>query len=357
VGFGLCVLLFVRALAEADIASAWGRIEAVGPAIVLVLLPFPVALFMDAWSWHRLLRALDRTAPLGKLFELRFAIEAVTNSAPVGPLWADALAPILLARHAPVPAVDAFASITAKRWIVVRMHATFVALSGVLGASAILHASHELIGSGSLLTMVFGAAAFLVLSSLGFQALVAKGSLGARVSARLERFRRIKAWIEERRHHFAHADAQIARLSSDRRADAGASLRMLGLWVFEGLETYVILRLLGAHLSVIEVLSFDAALSVVRSAAMFAPGGIGVQDVGYLAVLQAYGVADAGSVGPAFVVVKRLKEAFWMIVGFVILARSGPRALAEAREAVRRDEEGVEPPEPQSPAQPPPSST
>lgn len=339
-------------MAEADIASAWDRIEAIGPAVVVVLLPFPVALFMDAWSWHRLLRALDRRAPLAKLFELRFAIEAVTNSAPVGPLWADALAPILLARHSKVPAVDAFASITAKRWVVVRMHATFVALSGVLGATAILRASRRLVGSDALLYMVFGAAAFLVATSLGFQALVAKGSLGARISARLERFGRVKAWIETRRHHFAHADAQIARLSSDRRADAGASLRMLGLWVFEGLETYVILRLLGAHLSVIEVLSFDAALSVVRSAAMFAPGGIGVQDVGYLAVLEAYGVADAGSVGPAFVVVKRLKEAFWMIVGFVILARSGPRALAEAREAVRREEE-----EDQSPAQPPPSAT
>ena len=64
---------------------------------------------------------------------------------------------------------------------------------------------------------------------------------------------------------------QLARLSKDKRAGAAAAWRMLGLWVFEGLESYVILRLLGAPLGVIEVLSFDAALSVVRSTAMFAP--------------------------------------------------------------------------------------
>jgi hypothetical protein len=58
---------------------------------------------------------------------------------------------------------------------------------------------------------------------------------------------------------------------------------------------------------------------------MFAPGGIGVQDVGYLAVLQAYGVPDAASIGPAFVVLKRLKETFWIAIGFGVLARSGPR--------------------------------
>ena len=101
----------------------------------------------------------------------------------------------------------------------------------------------------------------------------------------------------------------------------------------------------------LEALSVGAALSVVRSVAMFgAPSGIGVQDVGYLAVLQAYGVADASTVGPAFVVLKRLKEAFWMAFGFVILARSGPRALAEAREVVKAEEEAPQDPQPPSAA-------
>ncbi|MBS2020627.1 MAG: flippase-like domain-containing protein [Deltaproteobacteria bacterium] len=340
VGFALCAGLFVRTLAQADLASAWTRIQAIGPVVLVCLLPFPVALFMDAWAWHGLLRAIGRKTRLGLLFRLRFAIEAVTNSAPVGPLWADALAPILLTRHTDVPAADAFATIVAKRWVVVRMHATYVALTGAFGATAILRASQVLLHNDSLLVGVFTAALFLAVLAIVFQLLVSKGGLGGRISARLAKWKRISSWVESRRHHFSRADTQLAKLSADHWVNATASWRMLGLWFFEGLETWVILKLLGVQLTVVEVLSFDAALSVVRSIAMFgAPSGIGVQDVGYLAVLRAYGVADADTVGPAFVVLKRIKEALWMAVGFVILARSGPRALAEARLAVKVEEE------------------
>ncbi|MEA2752602.1 MAG: hypothetical protein QOI41_6745, partial [Myxococcales bacterium] len=322
VAFAACVGLFVHALAKSNLAAAWERIEAIGPAAVLVVVPFPFALAMDAWAWKGLLAALGRKASWRTLFVVRIGTEAVTNSAPAGAMWADAISPLLVSRRTGIPAVDVFAASTAKRWTVVRMHGGYVAICGALGASSILHASRVLMGSDVLFVSVFVAATGLVLLSIAIEALASRGQIAGRISGTLGRFARVKNWIEARRHHFARADVQLARLSQDKRAGAEAAWRMLGLWVFEGLESYVILRLLGAPLGVIEVLSFDAALSVVRSTAMFAPAGIGVQDVGYLAVLQAYGVPDAASLGPAFIVLKRLKEAFWIVIGFAILARS-----------------------------------
>jgi uncharacterized membrane protein YbhN (UPF0104 family) len=327
VAFAACIGLFVHALAKSDLTAAWGRIEAIGPSAFLVVVPFPFALAMDAWAWKGLLAALDRKAAWWTLFKIRIGTEAVTNSAPAGAMWADAISPLLVAHRAGIPAVDVFAASTAKRWTVVRMHGGYVALCTAFGASSILHASRVLTGSDVLLVSVFAAATGLVLLSIAIEALASRGKVAGRISGMLVRFRRVKSWIEARRHHFARADVQLARLSKNKRAGAAAAWRMLGLWIFEGLESYVILRLLGAPLGVIEVLSFDAALSVVRSTAMFAPAGIGVQDVGYLAVLQAYGVPDAASLGPAFIVLKRLKEAFWIAIGFGILARAGPRAV------------------------------
>jgi hypothetical protein len=70
-------------------------------------------------------------------------------------------------------------------------------------------------------------------------------------------------------------------------------------------------------------MSFDAALSVVRSAAVFAPAGIGVQDVGYLTVLEAYGVPGTSGIAPAFVLLKRMKEALFVAIGFIVIARTG----------------------------------
>jgi glycosyltransferase 2 family protein len=349
--FAACVLLFVHALARSDLTMAWERIRAIGPIAIIVMLPFPAALAMDAWAWKVLLRELDRKVPFFTLFKVRLATEAVTNSAPVGALWADALAPILVARRAEVPTEDVFAACTAKRWTVVRMHGTYVALACAFGANALNHASHQLLGSELLLSICLACALGLVLLSLGIEALAARGRIAERVSGVLgsARFVRIRGWIEMRRHRFARADVQLARLSKSSHVGLSAAWRMLGLWFFEGLETFVILRLLGAPLTFIEVMSMDAALSVVRSSAMFAPAGIGVQDVGYLAMLEAYGVPNASSLGPAFIVVKRVKEAIWMIVGFVMLARIGPReVLKEAKEEIERSSMPSIPPAPTS---------
>lgn len=326
VAFAACIGLFVRALAESDLAAAWARIRTIGPLVVLALVPFPGALAMDAWAWKGLLAALDRKVSWFSLFKIRIATEAVTNSAPAGALWADAISPVLVWRRSGIPIADVFAASTAKRWTVVRMHSAYIALATAVGADVILRVSRGLMGNDTLIVLVLGAAVTLMLLSIGIELVAARGQVAGRLSKVLgkARFVRVKDWIETRHHHFALADAQLARLSKDNRVGAKAAWRMLGLWFIEGLESYVLFRLLGAPFGLVEVLAFDAALSIVRSSAMFAPAGIGVQDVGYLAVLEAYGVPDAASLGPAFIVLKRLKEAVWIAVGFVVLARSGP---------------------------------
>jgi glycosyltransferase 2 family protein len=349
VAFAACVGLFVRALAQADLPAAWSRIHAIGPLAAVVLLPFPVALAMDAWAWKGLLAAIDRHVSWFSLFTIRIGTEAVTNSAPAGALWADAISPVLVWRRSGVPVEDVFAASTAKRWTVVRMHGGYVALTGAFGVATVQQVSRALLGGDALVVIVFGAALGLVLLSVGIELIASRGKVAGRLSRTLgrTRFARVNRWVEARHHHFARADAQLARLSEDRTAGAKASLRMLGLWIAEGLESYLLMRLLGAPLGLVEVMAIDAALSVVRSSAMFAPAGIGVQDVGYLAVLEAYGVPEAASLGTAFIVLKRMKEAVWVAIGFIILARTGPRRqLLHPEESVA-----------QSAAQEPPAAT
>lgn len=329
-GFVGCLVLFALTLAKSDLPAAWARIREMGPVVLLILVPFPFALVSDAWAWQRLLHALDRAPLLRRLFRVRLATEAVTNSAPAGAIWAEALAPVLVSVSTGTPVADVFAASTAKRWLVVRVHGIYVALAAGFGAAAILHASERLLGNHALLPIVFVSAAILFLSSFGIEAIAARGQVAGKLSRWLgrRRFAGVQKWIEERHHHFAAADVQLARLSADRRATIVASGRVAMLWFFEGLETFLILRLLGAPLGLLEVMSFDAALSIVRSAAFFAPAGIGVQDVGYLTVLEAYGVPNAHTIGPAFVVLKRMKEVVFVALGFAMLATFKKRTPA-----------------------------
>lgn len=325
-----CLGLFVFVLAKADLAAAWGRIRTLGPAAVLIFLPFPVALAFDTSAWRRLLGAIGQRASFWALFRVRLSTEALSNSAPAGPMWAEAMGPFLVSNRTGIPVEDAFAGLTAKRWLLIRTHGLYVATSAALGFGALGRASVEMIGNRALLGIVAAAAAVLVAMSLGIEKIAAHGKIAGRVSGSIgrSRFVRVRTWIEQRRHRFALADTQLTRLSDDSAATLKAMLLICGLWITEGIETFLILRLLGAKLGLLDVMSFDAALSILRSAAVFAPAGIGVQDAGYLVALDAYGVPDARAIGPAFVVLKRLKEAAWVAVGLILLARA-PRTDAE----------------------------
>jgi len=80
----------------------------------------------------------------------------------------------------------------------------------------------------------------------------------------------------------------------------------------------------------------ETALILVRALAMPVPGGLGVQDLGYVLALRTLGVADVTTVATAFVLLKRGKDLFWVLLGLALLSvgrrrrEAQPAALAEA---------------------------
>lgn len=327
----LCLGLFVYTLTRTDLRAGWERIRAIGPLALVVLAPFPVAMAFDALGWRRLLRALGRQARTRDIFRVRLSTEAVAMSTPGGAVWAEALAPILIARRSEAPISDAVAASTARRWLVLRAHGAYITGAAALGFPALSRASRRLVGTDALVFAVVLGALCLVALSLGIERVTARGRVAGRISSALggTRFRGIQAWISGRERHFTAADAAITKLAGDAPTQRFGAAALLGLWLTEGFETFLILHLLGADLTLATVMSFDAALSIVRSAAFFAPAGIGVQDLGYLAVLDAYGVPAASGIAPAFIVLKRLKELAWVFVGLALfgVARRAAPAL------------------------------
>src|SRR5262249_6676076 len=91
-------------------------------------------------------------------------------------------------------------------------------------------------------------------------------------------------------------------------------------WLVEALESYVLLRLVGAEISWAQLLALEASVAVIRSLTVFVPAGLGFQDAGYLAFFAAFKIPDATAVGTAFVILKRAKELVWVVVGYALLA-------------------------------------
>jgi uncharacterized protein (TIRG00374 family) len=120
---------------------------------------------------------------------------------------------------------------------------------------------------------------------------------------------------------------------AERRALALPMLLYSAGWLVRGVETWIFLRVLGVDVSFVTALVVEVAIIVVRSAAVPVPAGLGVQDVAYVLCFRALGVPDATTVATAFVVLKRGKDLFWILVGFALMAlgereASGPEASA-----------------------------
>jgi hypothetical protein len=286
---------------------------------------------IDAYGAVLLLRSLGHSVTLAQMFPVRAASEALHLSFPAGVVAADAATAALLQTRCDVPLGDGTVASLARRWLVMRAHAFYIVVGAAAGASALTLLSRPLLGRAGLAGVVLASALVPAALSSAVGASLLGRSTFSRMCAALGRLpsARLARWLAARREAARATDAQVARLRSARRTIHAATAAFFFCWCFEALETALMLRLLGADIGLTSVFAIEAGLSLVRSAAVIAPSGLGVVDMGYATVLPVLG-AEAG-VAPAFVLLKRSKELAWVLVGYAILgiARArAPRAAA-----------------------------
>jgi hypothetical protein len=286
----------------------------------------------DALGWRRLVMTARRPS-WARLLELRTAAEALGLSLPSGGVLAEGMAVYLLRTVCGVPPGLAVASLAARRFYIFFSFGMALAASGVAGHSLLAGISPRVLGRGGLEWVVPVAAALMLLVALGLRASLLGGELAGRVlrGLRAVPIRGLRRWLERRADAFLEVDHQVeVALRGPRGGPALTTLYYLGIWASEVGETFFILTLLGAGLSFRAVFSFEGLVTLARGLAFFTPSGLGVQDAGYLIFFKGLGVPQAINVWGAFVLVKRGKELFWIIIGYLLLARRAWRPSAEA---------------------------
>jgi len=320
----VAVLALARTLASADLAHVAALLARERGWIALGLLPYAAAVLVDAAGWRTLLGAARRP-PTWSLVSVRLRCDAFGATLPGGTLLAESLAPTWLRRWIPVDA--GVAAIAGRKCAVGLTEALYLFASFAVGFH-VLHAR-----AAALPWVVFGAGVGMLVLFGGTTFALASGSTAARIHGWLASLPvpPLRRWLGSSARQFTATDERLASLfrSSPPRLAAAAALFLLA-WSIESLETWLLLRLVGVHLPFATVFAFEASVSLLRSLACFAPGGLGVQDLGYVATLAALGVPDAVTAGAAFVVLKRAKELTWAVVGYGTLLF--PRAAGRAAE-------------------------
>jgi uncharacterized membrane protein YbhN (UPF0104 family) len=135
--------------------------------------------------------------------------------------------------------------------------------------------------------------------------------------------------IERHREMLTRIDHGLGRLYRERRAEIAGSATLHALaWAVGGLEIYVILRLLGRPVTLGTALTLEAFGTAVKFATFVIPGSLGALEGGNAAIFAALGLG--GALGLVVALVRRLREATWVLIGMAALSAFKSRPAARA---------------------------
>jgi hypothetical protein len=326
-GAAAALALLVWNFRHLELSATLSALAGVGPAVGWILVPIGVALLIDSVAWQSIFGALERRIPLMALYGIRLSSEAVLLSLSGGVVVSEGVGPVLLQRWG-VPVAESVATVAVRKLLLVVSQTLYIGLGVALGFAFLKDTSTAVLGGPGLEWLMVAAVVILALASGAIMIGLLKGAPGSRLYTLLARIpsRRLGSWLIKHRDPFSALDQHFAiALGLKWTQLLGPTTLLLGAWIVETLETWLILRLLGVELSFIQVWAFEPALSLLRHLVFFVPAGLGFQDVGYVAFLKAAGVEDALGRGSAFVVLKRAKELFWAVLGLGLLALLGRR--------------------------------
>ena len=119
-----------------------------------------------------------------------------------------------------------------------------------------------------------------------------------------------------------------------RRARLAACVGLhMGTWFFGAIEVWIVLHFLGYPVSVAEALVIESLGQAVRGAAFAVPGGLGVQEGGFIALCAVFGLPP--HVAIAMSLVKRVPELLLGLPGLAVWHRLETRELGRRAKAAQ----------------------
>ncbi len=322
-------LLIVHLFKDVEFEKVFSLIGKIGMPIILVMLPYLCIGVFDSLAWKITIESVSQKVPYLRLLYIRLCTEAMLMSLPGGVAIAEAAKPYLLKRSVGMETTKAIAIVAVKKGLLGVAHGFYLALSAWLGFSALRLVSEQMIGVRGLEWIAWLAAVVIFVVFGGATLLFLYGGISQRLHQLLMAIPsvQLRNWLLEKEKHFIETDAHFEQFHHIERGKISLAIFMFFIgWMFETVDSLLILMLLDVSLPFGALMCMETTMSLIRAMLFILPAGLGVQDYGYVLFLKSFGVPDAESVGVAFVLIKRSKELIWIVVGYILMAISGVKA-------------------------------
>jgi hypothetical protein len=322
-------VVLYRQFSGLDTGAVWNLIERMGWGTALVLIPASLTTLIDTFGWSACVLRASALSLVVPLLPIRIGCDAILNSIPLGLAVGETVRPWLLHRQCGVALPDAIASCLLAKVNMAMAQILFVLSVAVLflggGQSALLERS-----AGGAGTLVIGG--IILIPLLAGLMLVYTGPRLSQFSNLLNRVRwaPLQRFLEGIAPNLQSIDSYVRDFGSLNRSRLVQSLlAFFAGWIFIGLESFVILSLLGARVAVWQALSLEAVASLLRITFFFLPSALGAAEIAYAALIASFGIPDAITMAAAFIAVKRSREVLWILLGYSTFLLPRTRSAAK----------------------------
>jgi uncharacterized protein (TIRG00374 family) len=310
----LGVALLVYLVERAGPGKLLKDAKTIGWGMLLVIAVTGFAHIVRTWAWRLALPGEAKRVSFWRTFGLRLISEAVGQLGVIGLMFGESARVGMLGSG--VPMASAISSVAMDRGL-------FIAMGGVVTVAGILIAAAAFSGA---LRIYAGAFVLVLVLLLALAALcIHKGwplfSGTARAVSRVPWFR---SWIENKKAVIESAERQFLQFHRQAPGAFWVSLFLnLGSHLLAVTEVYLILHLLGTHVSFAGALILESLTKLINVIGAVNPGNLGTYEGGNMVIGKLVGLS--GAQGLTLGLCRRVRVIFWAIIGgiyFVWYSRS-----------------------------------
>lgn len=300
------------------------QIHSLGAQVLFILIPYPLMILTDTAGWFNSFVKRNLHKSFVKLFFLRIATESLQTSLPGGAAYAEFIRPYLMKKLLKLDYAESIsANIITKINILIAQVLFFIC--GILILILNYEENLSIInfipeGLCYLLPILFIAPVFLV-SHLLYKKDLLLRSIGLMKKVKIKSLGKLLTKIHEPAIQINTALSNFYN---------GHKLRLLTTivfffctWMSMAFESLIILKIMGINANIFQVIMLESLISIIRMVFFFLPGAAGPQDVSIIMLFRLVGLPDPLINSFLFIILRRLKEIFWIITGYILLIYSG----------------------------------
>jgi uncharacterized membrane protein YbhN (UPF0104 family) len=277
----------------------------------LLLLPYGLVNWLESLSWKFIIVQLPEKTTVWRLFWLRLGGEALNQLTPTASLGGEPFKASRLQAEG-LPLEKASASVVIQKGILVLSLILYIFTGLALAPHFLPEAAKHMLFLGL-------AALGLAAAGITFVVVSSRGPCGNSY-----RFLSRRGWLPQclQAQEGFLLDLDTAMSGFYRQYPARAALAFLLFflsWLLHSVEVYLMFWLLGHPISWGLALCLDSLAMLFTALGFFIPAAMGVQEGGN--ILLALGFNLGFTLGAAFSILRRIREAFWLSLGLIVVWR------------------------------------